>query len=87
MLEYKAERAGTHFVRIDPRNTSQDCSGCGKRVKKSLSDRRHVCESCGLVLDRDENAARNILDKGMPALGEPNVAGCGERVPENITEQ
>jgi len=50
-------------IAVEPHWTSQDCSGCGSRVKKSLSVRTHICPSCGLVLDRDENAARNILVK------------------------
>src|SRR5262249_49559493 len=48
-------------IAVPPRFTSQDCSVCGTRVKKSLSVRTHVCPTCGLVLDRDENAAVNIL--------------------------
>jgi putative transposase len=48
-------------VAVAPHFTSQDCSGCGKMVKKALSERTHRCVDCGLVMDRDENAARNIL--------------------------
>lgn len=48
-------------VAVSPRWTSQLCSGCGCMVKKSLSERTHHCVHCGLTLDRDENAARNIL--------------------------
>ena len=44
--------------------TSQKCSGCGELVQKSLSVRTHVCSHCGLVADRDHNAARNILRAG-----------------------
>lgn len=62
-LEYKAERAGVLFVKVDPRGTSQICSGCGAVVKKPLSQREHFCPHCGLVLNRDENAARNILTR------------------------
>lgn len=49
---------------IDPKNTSQMCSGCGKlpEVRKKLWDRIHKC-NCGTELDRDHNAARNILNK------------------------
>ena len=43
--------------------TSQACSECGSLVKKSLSVRTHICHSCGVVLDRDHNAALNILSK------------------------
>lgn len=61
MLEYKAEEAGIQVVAVNPSNTTQICSGCGRLVPKSLSVRVHVCSDCGLVLDRDINAARNIL--------------------------
>jgi putative transposase len=60
ILEAKAAWAGRQVVAVPPAQTSQDCSGCGERVPKSLSIRTHVCPSCGLMLDRDENAARNI---------------------------
>ena len=84
MLSYKAEKAGKIFIEVDPRYTSQDCSGCGFRVKKKLSERLHICVSCGLILDRDENAARNILNKAVLSLEEPNVEGRFKRVPANI---
>ncbi|SDG56393.1 putative transposase [Thalassobaculum litoreum DSM 18839] len=69
MLVYKAERAGGRVVKVDPRYTSQDCSMCGYREKKSLSDRVHRCGECGYVDDRDVNAARNILVKGLREAG------------------
>ncbi len=53
------------IIAVAPHYTSQDCSGCGERVKKTLSTRTHVCPSCGLVMDRDENAAANILAKAL----------------------
>jgi len=74
MLEYKAERAGTHLIRVDPRNTSQKCSGCGELVPKSLAVRTHACPSCDLVIDRDYNASLNILRAGIGA-GALNVIG------------
>jgi putative transposase len=52
-------------IAVPPQFTTQDCSGCGTRVKKSLSVRTHICPTCGLVLDRDENAAKNILHAGL----------------------
>jgi len=61
---YKAEEAGGCVVLVDPRYTSQDCSRCGERVPKTLADRTHVCPKCGLVMDRDENAAKNICTAG-----------------------
>ena len=63
-LSYKAEEAGRILVAVNPVYTSQDCSACGHRLKKALSMRRHVCPCCGLDMDRDENAARNILRLG-----------------------
>jgi len=53
------------IIAVAPQYTSQDCSGCGEHVKKTLSTRTHICSSCGLVLDRDENAAVNILAKAL----------------------
>lgn len=66
---YKAEEAGSRVVAVDPRGTSQFCSGCGCRVQKDLSVRVHRCPECGLVLDRDENAAWNILHRALNAVG------------------
>ena len=65
MLEYKAESAGVQFVKVDPKNTTQDCSVCGKYVYKPLWVRTHNCPHCGAVLDRDYNAALNILHKAL----------------------
>jgi putative transposase len=65
ILTSKAAYAGKWVVAVPPAFTSQDCSGCGERVPKSLSVRTHACPSCGLVLDRDENAALNILHLGQ----------------------
>jgi len=66
---YKAERAGRSFVAVDPRGTSQLCSGCGAVVKKDLSVRVHDCPHCGLKIDRDLNAALNILGRGLASVG------------------
>jgi len=65
MLSYKAEEAGRIVVRVNPYGTSQICSGCGEKVPKKLSVRIHSCHACGLILDRDENASRNILALGQ----------------------
>ena len=67
-ISYKAERAGGICVMVNPRNTSQNCSGCGTRVKKSLNERVHSCHACGLTLTRDENAGRNIRMRGIEQL-------------------
>ena len=86
-LRYKAARAGTRLIEVDPRNTSQDCSGCGARVPKDLGDRQHECPRCGLSIDRDLNAARNILNRAGVGPGLRNVAGCGMRAGGNLSEQ
>jgi putative transposase len=52
-------------IAVAPQFTSQECSACGALVKKSLSVRTHICPVCGVVLDRDHNAARNILAKAL----------------------
>lgn len=65
LLEYKAEAAGVQVVAVTPYNTSQRCSGCGELVPKDLDTRVHACPQCGLVLDRDVNAARNILQAAL----------------------
>jgi len=68
-LLYKAEDADVVVVQINPAYTSQDCSTCGYRVFKELGERVHDCPNCGLVLDRDVNAALNILALGLQSLG------------------
>ena len=64
-LTYKAEWAGRTVVRVDPAHTSQDCSSCGHRQVMPLSKRVYDCPNCGLSLDRDTNAAKNILRVGL----------------------
>jgi putative transposase len=61
MLSYKLEMLGKIFIEVNPRYTSQKCSGCGEFVSKSLSVRTHICPYCNLIIGRDENAAINIL--------------------------
>jgi putative transposase len=67
--QYKAENAGRECVLVDPRNTSKRCSRCGTLLEKDLSARVHSCPICGLEIDRDENAAINILALGLQCLG------------------
>jgi len=86
MLAYKAEKAGTLLIRVDPGRTSQICSHCGCVVSKPLSERQHHCPRCGFTTPRDVNAALNILSrgrgrtgpprKGFPAPATAGVAGC-----------
>jgi len=76
-LAYKAESAGRQLVKVRPHFTSQDCSGCGNRLKKDLSVREHNCLICGLSLHRDHNAALNILSAGLADKGlKYPVADC-----------
>ncbi len=65
ILEGNAAYAGRRVIAVPAQYTSQDCSGCGERIPISLSVRTHICSHCGLVLDRDENAAQNILRAGQ----------------------
>ncbi len=67
-LEYFAQKFGKTTIAVAPHYTSQDCSKCGIKVKKSLSTRTHKC-SCGCELQRDHNAAINILNKGLGTVG------------------
>ena len=76
-----AERDGLHFHQVDPKNTSQTCSCCGKKSPKklSLAIRTFDCSFCGMSLDRDHNAAINILLRAA-------CAHRGERWVTNLTE-
>ena len=71
MIAYKAESAGGQLIKVNPRNTSQLCSRCWELVEKTLSERLHNCPHCGLVMDRDLNAALNILARGREIGREP----------------
>jgi putative transposase len=71
--KYKAESAGSLVALVNPANTSKMCSRCGLLVEKTLADRTHECNSCGLVLDRDHNAAINILRLGLQSVGIESV--------------
>jgi len=68
-LAYKAAYAGRQYVAVNPAYTSQTCSQCGHRQKLTLAQRTFACPCCGLTLDRDHNAARNILTLGLQRLG------------------
>jgi putative transposase len=81
ILTCKAEWAGKRVIAVPPAYTSQDCSGCGERVQKSLSVRTHVCTNCGLILDRDENAAKNIQWLGQSLRGLAAAAAGVNREP------
>ena len=76
-----AERDGLHFHQVDPKHTSQTCSACGKKAPKklSLSVRTFNCAYCGTSIDRDHNAALNILLRAA-------CAHRGERWVTNLYE-
>jgi putative transposase len=80
-IEYFGKVFKRATVAVNPAYTSQECSSCKCIVKKSLSTRTHICK-CGCVLDRDENAAKNILSEGISTVGhtgtwilDPNASG------------
>ncbi len=75
-LSYYGSVFGRPMVKVPPQYTSQECSSCGRRVQKSLSERTHACP-CGCVLDRDHNAARNILRLGLELSSIPYLGAQG----------
>jgi putative transposase len=74
ILACTAACAGKRVAAVNPAFTSQKCSGCGGHVPKDLCVRTHVCPSCGLVPDRDANAARTIVRAGQARQGAAAVA-------------
>jgi putative transposase len=64
-VKYYAAMHDIPLIAVAPQYTSQECSECGTLVKKSLSVHTHICTGCGVVLDRDQNAALNILNKAL----------------------
>lgn len=72
-LSYKAEWAGRKVVAVNPAYTSQTCSSCGHRQKLTLATKEYICPCCGLVIDRDQNAALNILALGLQCIGIQSV--------------
>ncbi|NER26888.1 MAG: IS200/IS605 family element transposase accessory protein TnpB, partial [Symploca sp. SIO1C4] len=69
ILETVAVKRGVLVVKVNPRGTSIECSNCGAKVPKTLSMRLHECPKCKFTLDRDENAARNILERALHEVG------------------
>jgi putative transposase len=83
-LKYYGAMHSIPVIAVPPQYTSQECSGCGTIVKKTLSVRTHICTGCGVVLDRDHNAARNILHKAL-LNGTVGHTGTSGRVPQNAS--
>ncbi len=77
-VEYFGKVFGVVTIAVLPHYTSQNCSNCGEVVKKTLSTRTHVCPHCGHIQDRDWNAARNILEKGLSTAGHVGTNASGE---------
>ncbi|HEY6284753.1 MAG TPA: transposase [Ktedonobacteraceae bacterium] len=78
----KAEEAGRTVVRVNPAYTSQTCSACRHRQEMPLSVRVYECPYCGLAIDRDHNASKNILEEALEAVGRhgrviPEASGPG----------
>lgn len=83
ITKYKAEEAGKFVELVNPCNTSQLCSNCGLKVEKSLALRVHNCLHSGLILDRDHNAATNILNRAVGTT----VQACGIESLDSIMKQ
>jgi putative transposase len=77
-LEYLARVYGKLVIAVPPEYTTQECSRCGTLVKKTLSERTHICPKCGLVLGRDHNAALTVLGRGLALLGDKLPPGMAE---------
>ena len=75
-LRYKAAEAGVWAIEVKSKNTSQTCSGCQNPVPKTLAIRKHKCLKCGLTIDRDINAARNILQLALNTVGTTGINVC-----------
>lgn len=80
-VEYFGRKYGKVTVAVPPHYTSQNCSNCGHKVKKSLSVRTHVCRRCGYTEDRDVNASINILRLGLSTTGGTSELTLGEICP------
>ena len=77
LLEYKADLHGTHVEKVKPGGTTKECAVCGVETAKPIWVREHSCPACGHSEDRDLNAAKNILHRGLRQLG----AGRSESTP------
>lgn len=86
-LKYFGEKYGRVTVAVLPHYTSQNCSNCGETVKKALSVRTHNCPHCGYIEDRDVNAAKNILQRGLATQGHWESHTLGEIDPLGSLEQ
>ena len=89
-LQSKAASAGKQFTKVKPHHTSQKCSDCNEIVPKTLLDRVHDCPHCGLVIDRDHNAAINIkkaavaLREGASVVNDPEIPRQGTEARNSV---
>jgi putative transposase len=86
-VEYFGKLFGVVTVAVPPHYTSQNCSNCGKVVKKSLSTRTHTCHHCGHTQDRDANAARNILERGLRTVGHTGTSTSVDETDQYLSEE
>ncbi|MBD1833573.1 transposase [Cyanobacteria bacterium FACHB-472] len=86
-VEYFGKVFGVVTVAVPPHYTSQNCSNCGQVAKKSLSQRTHQCPHCGFVLDRDWNAARNILELGLRTVGHTGTSNASGDIDLCLSEE
>ena len=78
-LEYKSLWSWKHFIQIDRWFPStKTCSSCGEKRSMELKDRMYICKRCGSVIDRDLNAAVNIVNEGLRTLGHRGINVCGD---------
>ncbi len=82
MLQYKAESAGCVAVGVNPQNTSKTCSECGNVQEMPLSERTFNCGKCGLNIDRDLNASKNILKRATSGQGGSHASGDSASAPQ-----
>ncbi|MFB6227587.1 MAG: RNA-guided endonuclease InsQ/TnpB family protein, partial [Halobacteriales archaeon] len=69
LLEYKADLHGTHVEKVKAKGTTKECAVCGVETAKPIWVREHSCPACGHTDDRDLNAAKNILNRGLKQIG------------------
>ncbi|AFZ26478.1 transposase, IS605 OrfB family, central region [Cylindrospermum stagnale PCC 7417] len=87
ILLNKAENAGLKVIAVNPNGTSLECSNCGHKVKKSLSQRMHNCPVCHASLCRDLNAAINIKNRGTHGLKAQSMSGLGVAEKPTLTQR
>jgi putative transposase len=68
LLEYKGKLHGTHVVPVEPAGTTKECNRCGVETNKPIWIREHSCPACGHEENRDLNAAKNVLNRGLAKL-------------------